>query len=48
MSNGNMSSTILRIYQTLAVEFETARTEKIYFTLFDAGDLVVSPVAIKT
>jgi hypothetical protein len=27
-----MSSTIPRIYQTLAVEFQTARAEQIYFT----------------
>jgi hypothetical protein len=32
VSGGNMSSTILRIYQTLAVEFQTARAEPIYFT----------------
>jgi glutathione S-transferase len=32
MSGGNMSSTRLRIYQTLAVEFQTARAEQIYFT----------------
>jgi hypothetical protein len=30
MSGGDLSSTILRIYQTLAVEFQTARAEQIY------------------
>jgi hypothetical protein len=32
MSGGDLSSTILRIYQTLAVEFQTARAEQIYIT----------------
>jgi hypothetical protein len=32
MSGGNMSSTIPRIYETLPVEFQTARAEQIYFT----------------
>ena len=30
--SGDLSSTILRIYQTLAVEFQTARAEQIYIT----------------
>jgi hypothetical protein len=32
MSGGDLSSTILRIDQTLAVEFQTARAEQIYIT----------------
>jgi hypothetical protein len=32
MSGGDLSSTILRIYQTLAVKFQTARAEQIYIT----------------
>jgi hypothetical protein len=32
MSGGDLSWTILRIYQTLAVEFQTARAEQIYIT----------------
>jgi hypothetical protein len=31
-TGGDLSSTILRIYQTLAVEFQTARAEQIYIT----------------
>ena len=30
--SGDLSSIILRIYQTLAVEFQTARAEQIYIT----------------